>query len=177
METDTSSTDPALNWKPVNPPPPCGQINRILVIAEVRRIVLACDSGLYWSAIPAKPSVAGTYSWTDATPANVQQGRSFSGLAKGPGWTQGGGEGTIAAAKWGGYAPYTAVYSGGWSGGALQLTSSDVDQGPGNLFLGAGRTSIASCPADPTTMYGVAEDGQDNMAGTWKSTDGGAHWL
>src|SRR5205807_10664780 len=38
-ETDTSTLAPTLNWRQVNPQPPCNQIDRILVIPEARRIV------------------------------------------------------------------------------------------------------------------------------------------
>jgi hypothetical protein len=176
-ETDTSAIFPTLNWSQVNPAPPCGSINQILVIPEKRRIVLACDSGLYWSQIPAAPSVHGIYNWIDATPANVQQGRGFASVVRGPGWNSDSGEGTIVAAKWGGYAPGDAIYYGGWSGGTLQVGATTVDQGSGNLFLGVGRTSLASCPGDPTQVYAVAEDGNNNFSGVWRSQDGGANFV
>jgi len=177
METDTSTASPTLNWRRVNPKPPCGSINRILVINEARRIVLACDTGLYWSQIPPAPSAQGTYTWNDATPATVQEGRAFSSLAKGPGWSDGR-EGTIVAAKWGGAAPIAAIYSGGWSGGKLSVGVSNVDQGSGNFQLFLGRTSIAACPADPRTMFAVAATQvSKTMVGIWKSTDGGQRWV
>jgi hypothetical protein len=162
-ETDTSTGVPTLNWRMVNPPPPCTQIDDVLVITEMRRIVLACDTGIKWSVIPPAPSALKPYTWIDGTPANLQQGTHFSALAKGPGWT-GGGEGTIVAAKWGGFAPGTAIYHGGWSGGALRLGFSTVDQGAGNLFLSMGRTSLASCAGNPQLMFAIAEDDANAMA-------------
>jgi hypothetical protein len=174
-ETDTSTPAPTLNWRTVKPKPPCGQIDDVLVIAEKRRIVLACDTGIKWSSIPAPPSASKPYNWIDATPTNLQQGTHFSALAKGPGWSDSQ-EGTIVAAKWGGYAPGTAIYRGGWSGGTLRFGFSTVDQGTGNLFLSIGRTSLTSCPGDRRLMFAVAEDGANNMAGVWRSDDGGANW-
>jgi hypothetical protein len=174
-ETDTSTGAPTLNWRTVEPPPPCGEIDSVLVIPEKRRIVLACDSGIKWAAIPPAPSATRPYTWIDGTPANLQQGTHFSALAKGPGWSDGG-EGTIVAAKWGGFAPGTAIYHGGWSGGRLRLGFGTVDQGPGNLFLSMGRTSLASCAADRQLMFAVAEDGANNMAGVWRSNDAGVNW-
>ncbi|MFM0008529.1 hypothetical protein PQR57_47560 [Paraburkholderia dipogonis] len=176
FETDTSTGAPTLNWRLVKNAPPCGSINKVLVIPQVRRIVLACDSGVYWSSIPTAPSANGTYNWTNATPANVDKGITFSGLAIGPGWTTQGGEGTIAASKWGGYAPGAAIYYGSWSGGTLQFTASTVQQGSGNLFLAIGRSSLASCSSNPNIMFAVAEDGNSNFAGVWKSIDGGTNW-
>ena len=191
METDT--TWPLrMYWRRVDPKPPCGSIWKILVINEVRRIVLACDNGLYWSQIPPAPSAQGTYSWIDATPATIKAGASssgstsntgiqagapFFGLAKGPGWTNGS-EGTIAAARKGGEAPGAAMYSGSWSGGKLLFGSSNVDQGPETLVLPMGRTSLAACAADPKTMFAVASsESGHSMVGVWKSTDGGQNWI
>ena len=101
-ETDTSAGFPLLNWLPVNAKPaPCTSIEKILVIPEVRRIVLACHEGLLWSPIPPMPSVYGVYNWQMAQPTLLAQ-HVFSGLAKGTGWVVGSGkEGSIAAA-WGG---------------------------------------------------------------------------
>jgi PQQ-like domain len=176
FETDTSAFSPTLNWSQISKAPPCGSINKVLVIPQARRIVLACDSGVYWSPIPPAPSVNGTFTWTNATPANVQQGNAFSGLALGPGWTSLGGEGTIAASKYGGYTPGAAIYYGKWSGGTLTFSASTVQNRSGELFSGIGRSSIASCPSNPSLMFAVAEDGSSNFEGVWKSTDGGINW-
>jgi photosystem II stability/assembly factor-like uncharacterized protein len=200
METDTSSSSPLhIGWRRVDPKPPCGSIWKILVINEVRRIVLACDNGLYWSQIPPAPSAQGTYSWIDATPATIKVGASssdlakgppsagsssntgtkagppFSGLVKGPGWTNRS-EGTIVAARWGGEAPGAAIYSGSWSGGKLLFGPSNVDQGPGTSVLPMDRTSLAACAADPRFMFTVASSANRSMVGVWQSTDGGQKW-
>lgn len=66
-ETDTSSASPLTNWLP-DTPPPCGSIWHILVINEFRRIVLACDSGVWWSPIPPAPAAHGTYQWQAPIP-------------------------------------------------------------------------------------------------------------
>jgi hypothetical protein len=174
-ETNTSTGAPTLNWSAVEPKPPCDRIDSVLVIAEKRRIVLACDSGIKWAAIPPAPSATKPYTWINGTPVNLPQGNHFSALAKGPGWSDGG-EGTIVAAKWGGFAPGTAIYHGGWSAGALRLGFSTVDPGPGNLFVSMGRTSLAACAADRQRMFAVAEDGANNMAGVWRSGDAGTTW-
>jgi hypothetical protein len=38
---------------------------------EVNRIVLACDTGLWWSQIPPAPSVHGVYNWLQAQPSAI----------------------------------------------------------------------------------------------------------
>lgn len=173
-ETDTSQSFPLFNWLRVNPKPPCVSINKILVINEVRRIVLACDGGLWWSQIPPTPSVHGTYNWIEAVPAGIG-GNVFSGLAKGTGWVVGGGAtGTIIASRWGGSAPGQIIYTAKWSGAKLVLTASTVAS-PANPQLG--RTSVAACASNPQVLYAVAADGNDtNLAGVWHSGNGGVSW-
>src|ERR1700735_613623 len=85
-ETDTSAGSPMLTWYQANPVPPCASVNKILVVN--RLIVLACDSGVWWSSIPPAPSAHGTYQWAQAiagsgtNTANLTT--AFSGLALGP---------------------------------------------------------------------------------------------
>jgi hypothetical protein len=173
-ETDTSQSFPLFNWLQVNPKPPCISINKILVINEASTIVLACDGGLWWSPIPPPPSVHGTYNWKQALPAAIGA-RSFSGLAKGTGWSAGGGlTGTIVAARWGGIAPVQIIYTAKWSGGNLALTASSVAP-PASPQLG--RTSVAACASNPQVMFAVAADGNDtNLSAVWHSGDGGSNW-
>jgi hypothetical protein len=182
FETDTSTFFPLFNWLQVNPKPPCGSINRILSINVVRRILLACNNGVWWSPIPPAPSAQGTYRWKQAIPGPGQPlnglQRTFSGLVKGPGWSNANAEGTIIASSWGGAAPRNIIFYGGWLNGDLVLSSSSVDTGDAHLlFLFVGRTSAAACLADPTVMFAVGSDYNDNrMAGVWKSRDAGRNW-
>jgi hypothetical protein len=174
-ETDTSAGFPLLNWLPVNPQPsPCKSIEKILVIPEVRRIVLACDQGLFWSPIPPMPSVHGVYNWQLAQPTLLAQ-HVFSSLAKGTGWVVGSGkEGSVAAAWWGGTAPYHIIYTAAWKYGNLVLKPATVAS-PLSPILG--RTSITSCPNNPNFMYAVAADQKDiGMSALWQSTTGGTSW-
>ncbi len=173
-ETDTSAGFPLLNWYPVNNAPPCSTIQRILVIAEVGRIVLACNEGLFWSVIPPSPSVYGVYNWHPADPTALAT-KAFSGLTKGTGWIVGSQhEGTIVATMNGGDAPKKLIVTAKWQNGTLVLKPAAVAIGNGNTF---GRTSVAACPKNPNFMYALAADEKnDHIGGVWESTDGGFTW-
>jgi hypothetical protein len=211
FETDTSTPDPLKNWLPVQnntylpngitTSPPCGAIYRILVINEVRRIVLACANGIWWSPIPSTPPSAaqGIYQWKRAIPDaallslnNLLDGSSpygangFTGLAKGLGWSPAttgapAAEGTIVASSNGGITPQQLIYYGEWSNGDLVFHSANVPNPAAQTFgfQDIGRTSVASCLIDPGLMFAVGadpDDSADDIRGTWKSQDGGQNW-
>jgi hypothetical protein len=170
-------TDPSSSF---NPKPPCNVIQKVVVAMAPRRlIVLACDNGIWWSAIPPAPSVKGAYQWKQAVAVppllpGFLQGQ-FSGLAPGP--DNGNGQPTVIAAAWGGSTPSTQIYRGSWSNGNLAFQSASVENPPGQVSGGFGRTSLTSCPQDLTQMCAVAADSNDiNMAAIWSSADGGQNW-
>jgi hypothetical protein len=190
-ETDTSTAAPMLNWSQVQKKPACGTIWKIVVINVPRTgdvIVLACDTGLWWSAIPPPPSIHGTYQWNAAIAApdtlSVLLSAPFTSLTEGP--RRGDSSPTIVAST------QTAVQAppgeiiavfvgwlfwGEWSGGNLLLHVASVDLGSGGTFGTVGRTSVASCAQDLTDMYAVAADTSNNqMAGVWRSKNGGHSW-
>jgi len=169
-ESDTSQSEPLNSWATVSPKPPCGSINKVLVISEFNFIVLACDSGLYWSQIPAPPSVHGTYNWQQVLPATVA-GHAFSGLAKGPGWSVTGTIGTIVASRWGTPATNQMIYTATLNAGNLVLTPSGVG-GTSQMY---NRTSVAACASNPKIMYAVGSV-NGSLGGLFRSTDGGANW-
>src|SRR5215469_5068915 len=55
-ETDTTHPNPLFNWRSIPLEDanklPLGRINRMVVIQELRKLVLACDKGVYWASIP-----------------------------------------------------------------------------------------------------------------------------
>ncbi len=162
-ETDTSQSQPLNNWQQVSPKPPCGSIYRMLVVAESDTILLACDSGLWWSQIPPPPSVKGLYTWAQALPAAIGS-QAFSGLAKGPGWATGGNSGTIVASRFGGSAPNNIIYTAKWRGSNLVLTGSTVSIASTKLS----RTSVAACASNPQIVYAAASDSNGQlMAGVF----------
>ena len=169
-ESDTSQPEPLYSWATVNPKPPCGSINKVLVISELKFIVLACDTGLYWSQIPAPPSVHGAYHWQQAAPAAVG-GDAFSGLAKGPGWSVTGSIGTVVASRWGAPATNQMIYTATVKAGNLVLTPSVV----GGVSQMYNRTSVAACATNPQIMYAVGSV-NGSLGGVFYSTDAGAIW-
>ena len=162
-ETDTSQSQPLLSWAQVSPKPPCGSINKILVIAENNTILLACDTGLYWSSIPPAPSVRGTYTWAQAVPASVGN-QGFSGLAKGTGWSFSGPPGTIVASRLDATTSKT-IYTGAFKAGKLALTASLVT----GASSGYGRIPVAACASNPQIMYALS-------TAVLQSTNGGINW-
>ena len=169
-ESDTSQSEPLYSWATVSPKPPCGSINKILVISELNFIMLACDTGLYWSSIPAAPSVHGVYNWQQATPATVGD-QAFSGLAKGPGWSVTGTIGTIVASRWNSPATNQMIYTATLKAGKLVLTPSVV----GGVSKMYNRTSVAACTKNPEIMYAVGSV-NGALGGVFHSTDAGAVW-
>jgi len=145
-EIDTSKGVPLYNWQAHNTP--CQSINHILVIAEFRRIVIACNNGIFWSQIPPAPSAHGNYNWLSALPGpGVTESRTFNRLAEGPGWAAGT-EGTIVAVG-PGRAPGQLFYWGGWQNGQLVLNAANVAPGQGNLIPVFGRSSVGGLPSRP----------------------------
>lgn len=167
-ETDTSQSQPLNNWLPLGVP--CLSINKILVISEFNLIVLACDTGLWWSQIPPAPSVRGTYNWQQAVPS-AYGSKAFSGLAKGPGWSVTGTIGTIVASRW--LAGSAAlIFNAKWTGSKLTLTPTSV--AASGTFS---RTSVAACSSNPNIMYAVASKGNgQDLADVFESTNAGLNW-
>lgn len=180
FETDTSTIAPLTNWV-ADTKPPCTNVNKILTIPTQRLIVLACNNGIWWSPIPPPPAAHGTYTWKSAlpgtgVPVSAISGQ-FEGLAPGP-VVVGNLQASIVAAA-GGAAlingkPKGLIFYGSWSNGDLFLNASKI-----GVYTGAqaGRTSVASCGADPNQMYAVTNNATDGFIGAvWNSVDGGKSW-
>ena len=60
-ETDLGGAVPLLSWLPVSNPlsATAGDVHRIVIIRNLRRIIAACDGGLFWATIPATTSNRG----------------------------------------------------------------------------------------------------------------------
>lgn len=194
-ETDTTQLAPLFHWRdipiqgansnPLNP----GTINRILVIRELRKLVLACDNGIFWATIP---SPGGAYTFTRET---LLPGLRFSGLAEGV-------ANAVVAGAWGtDLANHVGIFVGTWSttSGPLTWTRATILGINPRMMR---RVDLASYQRDRHILYAVCGGGnnvtqQINAAGkpvldafgnaTWvndddfilavlKSDNGGLKW-
>ena len=64
-ETNLGATVPLLEWLEIQNPLPdgAGDVHRIVIIRNLRRIVAACSGGLFWSTIPPTSPRTGCCSW------------------------------------------------------------------------------------------------------------------
>ena len=177
VESDVTAAVPLLQWrhidllvlddKGVETPLLPGEIHRIVVSTQRRRLVMACDKGVFWAPIP--PSPGGPYLFRPAQVVDAATGASlkvnrFSSVALSVGDNiVAGAWGTDKAQQWG-------IFYGTWStssGGVTDLIFQRVairgaiDQT--QMF----RTEIASCTANRSVMYAVAGGGGNlTSAGT-----------
>jgi hypothetical protein len=150
-----------------------GAINRITVLKNSRKIVLACDQGLFWADIP---TTGGNLGFNRAQGSLT--GR-YEGSAPGP-------NNSVIAAASGDGGSNIGLYRGDWSTGALVMEFAPITGLTGiadtiaqptearKMF----RTSVASCESQPNIMYAVAARGLKDswMYGVFKSVDGGKSW-
>jgi hypothetical protein len=159
-ETDTTQPAPLFHWRDIpiininanNQPLNTGAINRIVVVSELRKLVLACDNGVFWANIPAP---GGSYSFQQVV---TLPGQRFSGLALGPGVS-------VIAGAWGtdlglsaAGSLHAGIFVGNWASGMGPLTFSPATIFGVNVKL-MRRTDIASCAARPKTLYAVCGGG------------------
>lgn len=170
-----------INWHPIplidgaGRRLPTGAINRIAVLRSFRKLVLACDQGLFWAEIP---TAGGQYRFNMASGAHPLTGR-YEGLV-------GAANDSVIAAASGDGANSVGLYRGDWSTGELIMAfapitgltgATDTPLNPTEarrMF----RTSVASCDSSPNIAYAVAAraGGDPWMYGVFKSIDAGATW-
>ena len=169
-ETDVTQPAPLFHWRSIRivgganlQPLDTGAINRIVVVSQLQRLVLACDKGVFWAQIPPP---GGTYIFQQAM--GLPAGARFSGLALARG-------ATVVAGAWGtdlGNAdpadPHAGIFVGTWTGavGTLNFQRAKV---PG-LFGLTRRVDLAGSPADPMLLYAVCGGG--NPSAPIKDTAG-----
>ena len=147
-----------LNWKQSTTlPVPFGTAVATVVLANAARIVVAAESGVWFSAVPEPESNAAGYDWQ---PAQGLPPQLYTGLAGGPG-------ATVAAAAFG------HLYQGIFSGADLVFTEAPISGIDPTLLL---TTSLASCEDQPNRMYAAAAGADNMIAAVLASTDGGATW-
>jgi hypothetical protein len=158
-ETDVTKFAPLLNWNKITIQDAAGlilnvgQIYRVVVVnipmiwAPVHGIVLATDTGVYWSVIPG---AGGAYAFKLVT---TLPGTRFSGLAEGF-------AGQIVAGAWGtDGAKHCGIFLGNWTGpgGDLVFTPSTITGSINSKNML--RTEVASCAGDRSRLYAVCSGG------------------
>jgi Repeat of unknown function (DUF346) len=148
-ESDVNATLPLLSWREIATPHEAGRVAAILVLPAIRRIVLGCDDGLWWSPIPASSAHGGGYAWSRVDSA-VPPGCGFYGLAAT-------GDDTFVAAAYGsnvGSGAY-GLFRGVFTSPGLTMQRSNIVGADPRLM---GRTSVASCDNARNQVYAVACD-------------------
>lgn len=176
-ETDTRGFAPLFNWRQIplvdadgNDLGASGVID-IAVIAERRKLVLACGEGILWADIPPP---GGSYVFRRAP---IMPAGAYSGVTQGP-------EGTVVVAAWGSdNFNHFGLFYGSWSGPDLLFSRSSIfgNVNPAMML----RTSIDSCRQDRSVMYALAgtlyRDAKGNVINdtiyrVLRSNDGGKNW-
>ncbi len=152
-ETDTTAPAPLFKWRkipiqtdgehPLNP----GVIYRVVVVRERRKIVLACERGIFWATIPP---AGGPYTFKKVP---ILPGLRYSGLVEGA-QTQ------IVAGAWGSdLGAHFGIFVGDWTGpgGDLTFTRATITGRINQRMML--RTEIAACAGDRTQLYAVCGGG------------------
>ncbi len=176
-ETDTRAFAPLFSWRQIPLVDADGKdlgaqgIIDIAVIAERRKLVLACGDGILWADIPPP---GGTYAFRRAP---IMPSGAYSGVTEGPG-------GTVVVAAWGSdNFNHFGLFYGSWSGPDLLFSRSSIfgNVNPAMML----RTSIDSCRQDRSVIYAVAGGLYRNATGdvindtiyrVFRSKDGGKNW-
>jgi hypothetical protein len=152
-ETDVTQPAPLLSWRLIDlvdanrHPLAFGFVNRIVVLRQLQKIVLACNFGILWAAIPPP---GGAYVFS---PVPDLPGR-FSGLAEGPATT-------IVAGAWGtDLKSHHGIFVGTWSGAtnSFNFTPSTI---LGIVNFQMRRTDIASTPSNRMRLYAICGGGNN----------------
>ncbi len=167
-ETDTSAFLTLLNWRSIPLPPRVSAVNRIAVLKGTRRIVLACNNGVWWSSIPPAPTSSGSYNWKQAQ--GLPDG-GYSGLVA----ESSGDISAVEVAAWGSN-PATGLYGiffGQWENNELRMRRAAISGVDATKML---RTSLAVCESDLRFMYAVGAGANGEIFTVLGSTDGGRSW-
>ncbi|MEI2618771.1 MAG: hypothetical protein V9F06_14250 [Thermomicrobiales bacterium] len=181
MESDPGVLLPLLSWKRVNglpgmggifpgAPRPGATINDILVLPGRNLVVVATNSGIWWSAIPATTAVG--YAWSSDPLVNTG---NMLALCQGPG------DGIVCYRAG---APGGAFFAATWGGGGLQWSTTTPGTGgpPADARLTTvvarmANGALSSSPADRSRVYAAVEDSMDNAwLAVLRSDDGGRTW-
>ena len=152
-ETDTTLSFPLFNWQripiqidgehPLNP----GQIYRVIVMRERRKLVIASDGGIFWANIP---SAGGNYSFRQAS---LLPGIRYSGLAEGA-------QNKVLAGAWGSdLNAHFGIFIGDWTGALGDLIFQRATITGSINVRQMLRIEITACATDRSRLYAVCGGG------------------
>lgn len=198
-ETDLGDNVPLLAWLPVANPLPgeAGDVHRIVVIRNLRRILAACDGGLYWATIPPsrqkrgcllpfgpKPAPRPPYDWKRAKVEGAAD-QGFWDVAIGATRARQARSDledrrviTVVAGGFG----KGGIFVGQWdSAGDLVLKRAAVSFDDGTdatalVFDSCGTTAVSSCEVRPTVLYAACAWPDGRLNSIVRSEDGGRQW-
>ncbi len=196
METAANAVAPVLSWAPTNPglPAGAGAVRRIVVIAHLRLIVVACErhrqrpldlGGVFWaripaSTVPATPGPRAAYVWHEAVVTDAPVDGFFD-------LTVGSTTGATRRDQLEDVREITIV-AGGRSGGIYvgQLVDDELRLAPARqvsgdvvvtVMSGAGASSVASCDGRPNIVLGACARQDGRLLQVVRSEDGGRTWV
>lgn len=196
-ETNLSASIPLLDWQPIDNPLPsaAGDVHRIVIIPAQRRIIAACNGGIYWSVIPSTSLNPGClmpflpkgtrspFVWKQAKVVG-REAQGFGDLAiaattndqrilalQDPRVI------TIVA----GAVPTGGIFVGQWdSGGNLVMKGATLIDEDGldatYLLTAMGTTSVSSCETQPTGVFAACAWPDGRLNSILYSGDGGRNW-
>lgn len=193
-ETDLGEGVPLLAWREIEHPLPkeAGDVYRIVVIRNLRRIVAACQNGLFWATIPPTPPKGGgspaaprpPYQWVQAKVEGDPDNQGFWDVAIGAtrddtprSHLEDRRAITIVAGGLNG----GGIFVGQWnSAGDLMMTLSKIHNEDGTdatgLFVLVGACSVTSCEIRPNTLYAACSWKDGRLFRVLRSHDGGKSW-
>ncbi len=200
-EADPESSLPLLNWKEIAGfPADAGNVNDIAVIRRHRRIVAACDNGLYWAEIPPPNPAPGCLSLFFPTPTKPvrdafvwhkvadpglgQEGYVTVEIGSLTGRTELAGEEDLSGVSVIVGSRSAGAFLGRWSVADLTIAQARLldDKGaewtawwwlPGST----GGTSVAVCERFPTNAYLVTAYKDGQLKTVARSKNGGKTWV
>ncbi|HEX8068822.1 MAG TPA: hypothetical protein VF546_02645 [Pyrinomonadaceae bacterium] len=197
-ETDLGEALPLLAWREVAAPLPAhaGDVNGLVIIRNLRRLIAACDGGLFWTTLPpttprpgcllplGPPPARAPYVWRQAKVENVNGVRGFWDVA-------------VAATRnsesrsqledrrvitvVAGGVERGGLFVGMWDdAGDLIMKQARIRNEDGSLDAGLfkwmGTCSVSSCEARPTVVYAGCAYRDGRFFRVLRSQDGGRSW-
>ena len=162
---------PLLTWRRISLLDGIGNVQRMVTLDRLQRIVLATDTGVYWAPIldvPTDSPPVIVYNFKSAE-GLVDPKASYLGLALGP-------NDTVVVASWRKEVtdrPVT-IYFGGWIGDRLVFQEATLNLGLERLAMFA--TVLASSVSDPFRLYAVSSASDGFISVGLRSDDGGQTW-